>query len=276
LTLSLCSDAALDRLAAVASTVQAPIRVHVKVDTGMHRIGVWPPEDAARFVDGVAAAGLELDGLWTHLACADSDEVTTRRQLDVFAQVAEQVRRAGHAPRLLHAANTAGAISFPGARLDLVRAGIGIYGVQPAPGIGVELGLRPALTWRSAVTLVKRLTAGTRLSYGHHHELGRDAWVATVPVGYADGYPRMLSSHAYVLSGGRRCRVAGSVTMDQLIVECGEFEPAPGDEVVLLGAQGAESVTAWELASHAGTIAYEVLARIGARVPRRHHSGEAP
>ena len=276
LTLTLCSDAGLDRLAAVASTVQAPVRVHVKVDTGMHRVGVWPPGAAVGLIERAAAVGLELEGLWTHLACADSDEVTTKRQLDVFAQVIKQVRGAGHAPRLLHVANTAGAIGFPRARLDMVRVGIGIYGVQPAPGIGAGLGLQPALTWRSAVAFVKRLTAGTRVSYGHHHELERDSWVATVPVGYSDGYPRMLSSCADVLVGGRRCRVAGSVTMDQLIVDCGELEPAVGDEVVLLGAQGAETVTAWELAGHAGTIAYEVLARIGTRVPRRHHSGGGP
>jgi alanine racemase len=270
LTLTLYSEAGLARLAAVAPTVQTPIRVHVKADTGMHRVGVWPLDELVAFLDRVASAGLDLEGLWTHLACADSDEVTTKRQLDAFAQVAELARRAGHVPRLLHAANTAAAVGFAGARLDLVRAGIGIYGVQPAPGVGVDLGLRPALTWRSTVTFVKRVSAGTRVSYGHHHEIGRDAWVATVPVGYADGYARTLSSQADVLIGGRRCRVAGSVTMDQLIVDCGELEPVPGDEVVLLGTQGSEAVTAWELAAHSGTIAYEVLARIGARVPRRH------
>ncbi|MDQ3209704.1 MAG: alanine racemase [Actinomycetota bacterium] len=274
LTLTLCSEEGLKRLAAVAPTMRAPIDVHVKADTGMHRIGVWPPHAVVPFVGRVTAAGLGLGGLWTHLACADSDEVTTRRQLDMFRQTVDQVRRAGDAPRLVHAANTAGAIGFPDARFDLVRTGIGIYGVEPAPGIGAELDLRPALTWRSAVSFVKRLTAGTRISYGHHGELARDAWVATVPVGYADGYPRMLSTRADVVIGGRRCRVAGSVTMDQVIVDCGDVEPVPGDEVVLLGAQGPEIVTAWELAAHAGSIAYEVMARIGARVPRRHHSGQ--
>ena len=276
LTLTLCSDGGLSRLAAVVPTMHEPIGVHVKVDTGMHRVGVWPPDATAGFTERTIAAGLVLDGLWTHLACADSDEVTTKRQLALFFETVEQVRRAGNAPRLLHAANTAGAVGFPDARLDLVRMGIGIYGVAPAPGVGTEFGLRPALTWRSAVAFVKRLTAGTRVSYGHHDELTRDAWVATVPVGYADGYPRMLSSRADVLIGGRRCRVVGSVTMDQVIVDCGDLEPGPEDEVVLLGAQGSENVTAWELAGHAGTIAYEVLARIGARVPRRHHREGRP
>ncbi len=158
-----------------------------------------------------------------------------------------------------------------------MRAGIGLYGIEPAPGVGGDLGLRPALTWRSAVAFVKRLPAGRRVSYGHRYELAEDAWVATVPVGYADGYPRRLSSRADVLIGGRRCRVAGSVTMDQLVVDCGDAEPAMGDEVVVLGTQGAETVTAWELATLSDTIAYEIVARIGPRVPRRYTSeGSVP
>jgi alanine racemase len=222
----------------------------------------------------VAAAGLEIEGLWTHLACADTDEATTNAQLELFSGVLDDVRASGHRPGLVHAANTAGAIRFPEARFDLVRAGIGIYGIEPAPGVGSDLGLRPAMTWRSAVAFVKRLPAGRRVSYGHRYAPDRDAWMATVPVGYADGYPRMLSSRADVLIGGRRCRVAGSVTMDQLIVDCGDVEPAPGDEVVLLGAQGDEVVTAWELAGSSDTIAYEIVARVGCRVPRRHHGGK--
>ena len=277
LTPTVCSDDGLERLGAAASALTPAVGVHVKVDTGMHRVGVWPPDDAPAFIERVVDAGLELDGLWTHLACADTDEVTTHQQLDLFAGVLERVRTAGHRPRFVHAANTAGALRFPQARFDLVRAGIGLYGIEPAPGVGGELGLHPALTWRSAVAFVKRLSAGRRVSYGHRYELADDAWVATVPVGYADGYPRTLSSRADVLIGGRRCRVAGSVTMDQVVVDCGDAEPATGDEVVVLGTQGAETVTAWELATLADTIAYEIVARIGPRVPRRHTGeGSAP
>jgi len=273
LTLTVYSRGGRERLAAVAPTVQDPIGVHVKVDTGMHRVGVFPPAAAPDFVDGVVAAGLRLDGLWTHLACADSDEVTTARQLATFAETVERVHLAGHQPGVVHAANTAGAIRFPQARLDMVRVGIGIYGIAPAPGIGDDLGLRPALTWRSAVSYAKHVPAGERVSYGHRYELVRDAWMATVPVGYADGYPRMLSCRADALVGGRRCRVAGSVTMDQLILDCGDLEPRPGDEVVVLGTQGAHTVTAWELATSSDTIAYEIVTGIGARVPRRPHHG---
>ena len=276
LTPTVYSQAGVDRLAAVASTVSGPIGVHVKVDSGMHRVGVFPADSVPGFVGRVAAEGLRLDGLWTHFACADTDEVTTMRQLDTFVEALDLVRRAGHDPRVVHAANTAGAIGFPRARLDLVRIGIGMYGIEPAPGIGADLGLRPALTWRSAVAFAKRLPAGARLSYGHHYELASDAWVATVPVGYADGYPRILSSGADALIGGRRCAVAGSVTMDQLILDCGDEEPVVGSEVVLLGEQGSQRVTAWELAERAGSIAYEVVSGIGARVPRYHHSGVGP
>lgn len=266
LTPSLYSEGGLARL--VAALGGGSVGVHVKVDTGMHRVGVYPPEAAAGFVGRVVGAGLSLDGLWTHLARSEEDVATTESQLASFRSVVEEVRASGHAPRFLHAANTGGTIRHPESHFDLVRPGIGIYGIEPAPGVGSDLGLRPALTWRSAVTMVKRLPAGERTSYGHHYRLGHDAWVATVPAGYADGYPRLLSSRADVLIGGRRCRVAGSVTMDQLIVDCGDLEVQPGDEVVLLGSQGDETVSAEELANHAETIGYEIVARIGDRVPR--------
>ena len=268
LTPSLYSEGGLSRLVEAAGG--ATVGVHVKVDTGMHRVGVYPPASAAGFVDRVVGAGLALEGLWTHLARSEEDAPTTASQLAAFGAVVDDVRAAGHTPRLLHAANTAGTILHPGSHLDLVRTGIGIYGIEPAPGVGSELGLRPALTWRSAVTMVKRLPEGARTSYGHHYRLGHDAWVATVPAGYADGYPRLLSSRADVLIRGRRCRVAGSVTMDQMMVDCGDLAVEPGDEVVLLGTQGDETVSVEELANHAGTIGYEIVTRIGERVPRIH------
>jgi alanine racemase len=268
LTATLYTEGGLARLSAAAG--ERRVAVHVKIDTGMHRVGVHPPEAAAAYVGRVAAAGLEVEGLFTHLARSEEDAPTTEHQLAEFLEVVGDVRDAGHSPRVLHAANTAGTILHPAARLDLVRCGIGIYGVEPAPGVGDELGLRPAMCWRSAVTMVKRLPAGERVSYGHRYRLARDAWMATVPVGYADGYPRLLSSRADVLIGGRRGRVAGSVTMDQLVVDCGEHRPEPGEEAVLLGRQGDDEVTAEELAGHADTIAYEIVTRVGERVPREY------
>ncbi|MGZ4131937.1 MAG: alanine racemase [Actinomycetota bacterium] len=268
LTPSLYTEDGLKRLAAVAEG--RPVGVHVKVDTGMHRVGVWPPEDAVAYLSRVREAGLSVEGLWTHFAKSEEDVLTTAGQLERFRAVIESARAAGSAPRWIHASNSGGAIRHPEASFDLIRTGIAIYGIAPAPGVGEDLALRPALSWRSAVTMAKRLPAGERLSYGHRYELAADAWVATVPVGYADGYPRALSSKADVLIRGRRCRVAGSVTMDQLLVDCGDLEIETGDEVVLLGAQGDETITAWELAGHADTIAYEIVTRIGERVPREH------
>jgi alanine racemase len=265
LTPSLYSPEALGRLAAAAPPGTA---VHVKVDTGMHRVGVYPPEAAPAFVDEVVGSGLRLEGLWTHFARSEEDEATTRDQLSLFRRVVDDMKAAGHVPDLLHAANSGATILHPESHLDLVRPGIALYGVPPGPGVGAALGLRPAMSWHSAVSFVRRLPAGEAISYGHRSRLERDANVATVPVGYADGYPRALSSSADVLIRGRRCRVVGSVTMDQLMADCGDLQVAAGDEVVLLGAQDNESITAEDLAAPAGTIAYEIVTRIGRRVPR--------
>jgi alanine racemase len=268
LTPTVYTDAGLARLAAAAPGRGIP--VHVKVDTGMHRVGVWPPGDAIAFLRKVVDLGLDLEGLWTHLAKGEDDPVVTKAQVDRLADIVAAARAAGLSPRYVHAANSAGTIRHPEACFDLVRPGIAVYGIVPAPGVGEDLGLRPALSWRSSVTMAKRLPAGERLSYGHRYELRRPSWVATVPVGYADGYPRAASSRADVLIKGRRCRVAGSVTMDQLVVDCGDLEVAAGDEVIVLGRQGDDEIDAWELAERTDTIAYEIVARVGERVPREY------
>jgi alanine racemase len=236
----------------------------------MHRVGMWPPEATVGFVARAEAAGLRVEGLFTHFAKAEDDERITKEQLTWFLEIAEAVRSNGHDVRLLHAANTAGTVRHPESHLDLVRPGIGLYGVEPGPGVGADLGLRPALRWRSEVGMVKRLPAGEAMSYGHRYRLERDSWVATVPVGYADGYARTLTDRGEVLIAGRRCRIAGTVTMDQVLVDCGDAEAEPGDEVVLIGPQGAETIRVEELAGWLGTVGHEVVARIGERVPRRY------
>jgi alanine racemase len=265
LTPTLYTAEGLRRLAAAA---RGRVGVHIKVDTGMHRVGVWPSEDAAGFVRDAVGAGLEVEGIFTHLAKSEDDEVTTKLQLERLGAVVDAIRASGIDPRYVHAANSGGVIRHPEAHLDLVRTGIAMYGIPPAPGVGEELGLLPAMTWRSAVASAKRLDAGERLSYGHRYELQRPAWIAAIPVGYADGYPRGAWSSAEVLVGGRRRRIAGTVTMDQMLVDCGEDRPGAGDGVVLLGRDRDEEITAWELAEHAGTVGYEIVSRIGARVPR--------
>jgi alanine racemase len=155
-----------------------------------------------------------------------------------------------------------------------VRPGAAVYGVDPGGGLAEPFGVRPALSWRSAVTMVKTLPAGERLSYGGRYELERDATIATVPVGYDDGFPRQLEGRAEVLIGGRQYPVAGTITMDQILVDCGDASVAPGDEVVLIGAQGDERIRVEELAERAGTIARQITTGIGRRVPREYVSEE--
>jgi alanine racemase len=253
--------------------------VHVKVDTGMHRVGA-SPADAV----GLAAAvdrerGLRLEGIWTHLAVSDEvEDPYTGGQLAAFESALASLETAGVRAEIRHAANSGGALWHPGSRYDLVRCGIALYGLAPAAD-GLERGaaalLRPALSLRARVSYVKRVAAGERLSYGLRYRLAHDSVIATVPLGYADGVTRSLAAAgASVLVGGVRRPLAGTVTMDQVLVDCGpESSVAAGDEVVLLGRQGNEEITAWEWASYTGTIAYEVVCGVSGRVPRVYLSG---
>ena len=247
-----------------------PLPVHLKVDTGMHRVGC-SPDDAANLVAAVQARPeLRLEGICTHFAVADEPErPETRAQLEEFGRLIAGLERVGTRPPIVHAANSAGLLHFPDARFDLVRVGIAIYGVAPGPGTAVALD--PALSLRARVTYVKALPAGARLSYGLRYALERPGRVATVPVGYADGVPRNLGLRGgEVLLHGRRYPIAGAVTMDQLMVDVGDDDVEPGDEVVLLGAQGGDAIRAEEWADRLGIIAYEVVTGIGPRVPRRY------
>ena len=248
-----------------------PLDVHVKVDSGMHRVGA-APDEAVQVATAVhERPELRLGGLWTHFATADDpDPSFTAGQSACFDEVVARLSAAGIRPPLLHACNSAGAIAHPRARHDLVRCGLALYGVPPTPELARRVALRPALSLRARVSLVKSVAAGEGISYGLRHRFPRDSVVATVPIGYADGVPwRLGVSGGEVLVRGKRCPIAGAVTMDQLTVDCGDdHRVAPGDEVVLLGRQGEESVDAWEWAERAGTIAYEILCGIGPRVPR--------
>ena len=259
------------RAAAAAGTTA---RLHLKVDTGMHRVGAQPDEVVALARLVASTPGVELEALWTHCAVADEPgNGFTDRQLDRFDAVVAELAAHDLRPPLLHAANSAAAIDHPRARLDLVRAGIATYGIAPSPAMAGRLDLHPALSLKSEVSHVKVVAAGEGVSYGLRHVLDADRVVATVPVGYADGVPRGLSlAGGEVLVGGRRRPMVGVVTMDQLLVDCGPAaegtDVAVGDEVVLLGAQGGERITADDWAAATGTIAYEVVCGIGPRVPR--------
>ena len=241
---------------AAASVATEPWSVHVKVDTGMHRVGA-SPADLADILDLVRTRSeLRLEGVWTHLAVAEeTDNDFTAEQLRRFeaAGVPDDVLR--------HAANSAGGICHEQARFDLVRAGIALYGY----GYGDSLELRPALSLRARVTHVQRVAAGEAISYGQRYRLERDSTIATVPIGYADGVTRRLGfTGGEVVIRGRRRPIAGAVTMDQLMVDCGDDDVEVGDEVVLIG----EGITADDWAARLDTISYEVLCGIGPRVPR--------
>jgi alanine racemase len=255
--------------------------MHIKVDTGMHRVGAAPADVPALLQAIEDDPLLRFEGLWTHFPVADGesaeDRAFTVRQLETFDGVVSDLARRDVHPDVLHAANTAGAIVFPQARYGMVRCGIGLYGYLPSPAVATAFAtatggeqLRPALSLRARVVAVRTLAEGERPSYGRRRALPQRSVVATVPIGYADGVPRALFTQgASVLIGGRRRPLAGMVTMDQIMVDCeDDTSVQPGDEVVLIGRQGDEEITADEWAERLGTISYEVLCGIGPRVPR--------
>jgi alanine racemase len=255
--------------------------VHVKVDTGMHRMGVAPEQLGALLEEIAKHDQLILEGLWTHLSVADerADESIrfTAQQLERFDEAVAHAAQRDMEPPVLHVANSAGALVNPGARYSMVRCGLVLYGLSPS-GFASEMAeleapleLKPAMSIRSTVIAVRDLEQGARPSYGRKRAMPRAGRVVTVPLGYADGFPRALFSLGQeVLIGGRRHPLAGMVTMDQLVVDVGDAPVEVGDEVVLLGRQGDETITVAEWAERLGTIPWEVVCGIGDRVPRRY------
>jgi alanine racemase len=237
----------------------------------MHRVGARPDEAAslARLVHDTPS--LHLEGLWTHLAVADDpDDPYTAEQLERFEDLRSRLAAAGVVPDVVHAANSAGAIAHPAARYDVVRCGIALYGEAPSAALAGHIDLQPAMSLKARVSFVKRVPAGARISYGLRYTAPVETTIATVPLGYADGLVRRsFDVGGEVLVNGRRCPLAGVVTMDQVMVDCGpDAHVEPGDEVVVIGAQGGGAITAHEWAERLGTISYEVLCGIGPRVPR--------
>jgi alanine racemase len=256
-------------LAEHAASTYREVGVHVKIDTGMHRVGVAPDHvsDAFEFIHSLP--GLTIEGVWSHLAVAEiPDHPFTRKQLDLFNDLAGQIERAGVKPRYRHIANSAATLSLRESHLDLVRCGVACYGLSPGPHFEGTVDLRPAMSLRARVNMVKTVPVGDRLSYGLNYELKESSRVATVPVGYADGYDRGWSGLADVLIDGTRHRVSGTVCMDQFMVDIGYSSSDVGATVTLLGCDGPECISAEELAAHIGTINYEVTSRIASRVPR--------
>lgn len=242
-------------------------KVHIKVDTGMGRIGLRGDEEVLSFCRKIAKWPLFIEGIFTHFACADEvEKAKTALQLEGFLHIIKKLEEEGLNIPLKHAANSAATLEYPPSHLDMVRVGIALYGYHPRPGAS-GINLKPALTWKAKITQVKRVPPGTPISYGWTYKSSREEIIATVPVGYADGYRRALSNRGWVLVEGKKVPVVGRVCMDQFMIRL-EEEVAPGTEVILLGRQGEEAITADEMASWLDTISYEVLTSIGYRVPR--------
>ena len=256
-------------LSAEAKARGTKVPVHLKLDTGMHRVGVPEDdlEDAMRYLSD--ADGIEVEGAWSHLAVADVPaHPFNRKQRELFVQLVERIEAPGVSLRYRHLANSAATMSAPETHFDIVRCGIASYGLWPSNDLLNTLDLRPALALRARVNMIKALSEGEALSYGLRYQLRRDSRVVTVTAGYADGYDRRLSGRADVLIEGRRYRVSGAVCMDQFMVDVGVEAPERGSVVTLLGADGRDRISAEEIAIHVGTINYEVTTRIPSRVPR--------
>lgn len=268
----------IEAAAAAARRVRRPALLHLKLDSGMHRLGATAPEgvELARLIG--ATDEVRLEALWTHFAEAD-EEVSRRTaaQLAAFQEAVAAIESAGlrGSDVILHAANSAAALLHPETRLDLVRCGLPVYGYAPSPALP-DLGLRPALAWRARVVALHDLVAGDRVGYGGTWEAERPTRIAAISVGYADGYHRALSDRASVLIGGRRAPVVGRVSMDFITADVGALpEVRVGDEVTLIGRQGDQEIGAGEMADWLSTIVWEVLCTIGRRVDRVaiHDSG---
>lgn len=276
LTPTVYTEAFAVALSEAAGELGAQIPVHVKLDTGMHRVGL--PADTVADAMKVLRdlPHVTIEGAWSHLAVADvPDHPFTRKQLDLFRELVGTIEKAGVQLRFKHIANSAAATSIPEATLDMVRCGIASYGLSPGPRLEKTVDLRPALALKAAVGMVKTVPAGDALSYGLRYELKRASKVVTIPAGYADGYDRRLSGRADVLVKGRRFKVSGTVCMDQFLVDVGDFGVEVGDTVTLIGGEDGEQISADELAEEIGTINYEVTTRIPSRVPRVYLNEEA-
>lgn len=263
------------RLDAIAASAGVIWPFHLKVDTGMGRIGLHPQGLAGVLPQFAALAHLRLDGVISHLALADDPaHPLTGEQIAAFHAILAQVRAAGFTPQHLHLGNSAAIFSRDIPECNVVRPGIVLYGGVPAESLAGALDLRPVMSFRSRIALLKSVDAGTGISYGHRYRVERPSLIASVPVGYADGYSRQLTNRGEVLVRGRRAPVAGTVCMDWIMVDVTDIPGvAAGDEVTLLGRDNGHIISAEEWAARVGTISYEVFCHVSKRVPRIYKDG---
>jgi len=270
LTPAICEPMMLRELENTVRKRGVSLSFHLKVDTGMGRIGFPASEIDSWLPELQNLKALRFEGLFSHFSQAENVEGNyTLKQLEIFHRVVERVRGAGHRPSLIHLANSASVITLPDAHFSLVRPGLMLYGVYPGPEMIHQISLKPVLSWKTRIFQLKKLPKGSSVSYGRTFVTKRESLIATLPVGYADGYPRLLSNCGAVLVGGKRAPIVGRVCMDLTMVDVTDIEKIKqGDEVVLLGKQERESISADEMAGWAETISYEIFTSISARVPR--------
>ncbi|MGW1041345.1 alanine racemase [Streptomyces sp. NPDC002547] len=265
---------ALEEVREAAAAAGMPARVHLKADTGLGRAGCQPadwPELVAEALRAQADDLVRVVGLWSHFACADEPgHPSIASQLGRFREMVAHAEKQGVRPEVRHIANSPATLTLPEAHFDLVRTGIAVYGLSPSPELGTpaDLGLRPVMTLKASLALVKQVPGGHGVSYGHQYTTPGTTTLGLVPVGYADGVPRHASGSGPVLVDGKLRTVAGRIAMDQFVVDLGGDEPAPGTQAVLFGSGEHGEPTAEDWAQAAGTIAYEIVTRIGSRVPR--------
>ncbi|MFK4225086.1 alanine racemase [Streptomyces sp. NPDC019890] len=265
---------ALTEVTAAARRAGRAARIQLKADTGLGRNGCQPadwPELVTAALAAEADGTVKVTGLWSHFACADEPgHPSIAAQLDLFREMVAYAEKAGIEPEVRHIANSPATLTLPEAHFDLVRTGIAMYGISPSPELGTpaDFGLRPVMTLAASVALVKQVPAGHGVSYGHHYITQAETTLGLIPIGYADGIPRHASGRGPVLVGGEWRRVAGRVAMDQFVVDLGGQKIQEGSEALLFGPGLRGEPTAEDWAEAAGTIAYEIVTRIGTRVPR--------
>jgi alanine racemase len=249
-----------------AHTFSRPINVHIKVDTGMGRIGVLHP-DAEKLIKKIHNLKfINIEGIFTHFPFADVDRKFTLYQIDLFNRLIRNLNRQGLYIPFLHAANSMGIIGYKNSHFNMVRPGLMVYGLYPKENL--KINLKPVLSLKTKVIFIKKVPRGFGISYGHTYITKKVTRIVTLPIGYGDGYPRNLSNLAPVLIRGKRFKISGNICMDQMMVDVGNLAVKIGDEVVLIGSQGKNKITAEELAELAGTIPYEIVCGLGSRIPR--------
>ena len=267
----------LRRLEEAIASRGRSLEFHLKIDTGMGRIGLLPAEIDAWLPELKKLKSLKIAGVFSHFSHAESVEGDyTRRQLQVFQSVVSRMRSENIAPPLVHLANSAATITLPAAYFDMVRPGLMLYGVYPSPIMAQQITLKPVLSWKTRILQLKKVPPGSSISYGQTFITKRESLIATLPIGYADGYQRLLSNRGEALVRGKRAPVVGRVCMDLTMIDVTDIgQVKQGDEVVLLGGQHGAEISADEMAAWSNTISYEILTSIGARVPRvYYHSQE--